>query len=106
MFRKWGLGFFTRIIRQGQILDGLSGQGGFRRRFEGMQDVVDLPRAGNAVKGQVATVAAMAGCRAGICMIDVPTFMVVVLASTQVAVAALVDPEWMVEIEAVAFVAE
>ncbi|MBT5049160.1 MAG: RidA family protein [Rhodospirillaceae bacterium] len=27
-------------------------------------------------------------------------------ASTQVAVAALVDPEWMVEIEAVAFVAE
>ena len=27
-------------------------------------------------------------------------------ASTQVAVAALVDPEWLVEIEAIAFVAE
>ena len=27
-------------------------------------------------------------------------------ASTQIAVAALVDPEWMVEIEAVAFVSE
>ena len=34
----------------------------------------------------MAVMAAMAGCRAGICMIDVPTFMVFVWASTQVAV--------------------